>query len=155
MASTNAGLCRGNMTWCFKVRGNNYHWVIDLYQRLNLPVIPAAAEALVKCVQDCAAELNKQQTEARKQQQIRMKVARTEDQEERKKLVKQQAVRHTYGGDSKDEGDDDGQLVSDVNEILGNKDDLLVVRGRKCRCGSTRHQRTSHKDCPLNKKPKK
>lgn len=54
-----------------------------------------------------------------------------------------------------DEGDDDGQLVSDVNEILGNKDDLLVVSGRKCHCGSTHHQRTSHKDCPLNKKPKK
>ena len=68
MASTNAGLCQGNMTWCIKVRGNNYHWVIDLYQRLNLPVIPAAVEALIKCVQDRAAELNKQQTEARKQQ---------------------------------------------------------------------------------------
>lgn len=108
MASTNAGLRQGNMTWCFKVRGNNYHWVIDLYQRLNLPVIPVAVEALVKCVQDCAAELNKQQTEARKQQRIRMKVARTEDQEARKKWVKQQAVRHTYGGDSEDEGDDDG-----------------------------------------------
>ena len=68
-----------------KVRGNNYHWVKDLYQRLKLPVIPAAVEALVKCVQDHAAELNKQQREARKQQQIRMKVARTEDQEARKK----------------------------------------------------------------------
>ena len=66
MASTNAGLCQGNMTWCFKIRGNNYHWVIYLYQRLNLPVIPAAVEALVKSEQDRAAELNKQQTEARK-----------------------------------------------------------------------------------------
>ena len=69
--------------------------------------------------------------------------------------MKQQAVRHTYGGDSEDEGDDDAQLVSDVNKILRNEDDLLVVSGRKCRCGSTRNQRTSHKDCPLNKKPKK
>ena len=84
-----------------------------------------------------------------------MKVARTEDQEARKKWVKQQAFRHTYGGDLEDEGDDDGQLVSDVNEILGNEDDLLVVSVRKCRCGSTRHQQTSHKDCPLNKKTKK
>jgi len=125
MASTNAGLCQGNMTWCFKVRGN-----IDLYQRLNLPVIPAAVEALVKCVQDRAAKVNKQQTEAWKQQQIRMKVARTEDQEARKKWVKQQAVRHSYGGDSEDE-DADGQLVSEVNAILGNEDDLLVVSGKK------------------------
>ena len=138
-----------------KVRGNNYHWVIDLYQRLNLPVIPAVVQALIKCVQDRAAELNKQHTEARKQQRIRMKVARTEDQEARKKWVKQQAVRHSNGGDSEDEEDGDGQLVSDVNEIIGNEDDLLVVSGRKCCCGSTWHQRTSHKDCPLNKKSKK
>ena len=108
MASTNAGLCQGKMTWCFKVRGNNYHWVIDLYQRLNLPVIPAAVEALVKCVKDRAAELNKQQTEAWKQQRIRMKVTRTEDQEARKTWVKQQAVTHSYGN-SEDGGDDDGQ----------------------------------------------
>lgn len=149
MASTNAGLCQSNMTWCFKVRSN-----IDLYQRLNLPVIPAVVGALVKCVQDRAAKLNKRQTEAWKQQQIRMKVARTEDQEARKKWVKQQAVRHSYGGDSEDE-DADGQLVSEVNAILGNEDDLLVVSGKKCHCGSTPHQQTSHKDCPLNKKSKK
>ena len=84
-----------------------------------------------------------------------MKVTRTEDQEARKKWVKQQAVTHSYGGDSEDEEDDDGQLNSDVNGILGNEDDLLVVSGRKCRRGLTQHQRTSHKDCPLNKKAKK
>jgi len=134
------------MTWCFKVKGTNYHWVIDLYQRLNLPVIPAEAEALFKCLQYRAAELNKRQTEAWKQQGVRMKVARTEDQEARKKGVKQQAVRHSYGGDSEDGGDDNGQLVSDVNEILGNKDDPLVVSGRKCHCGSTKHQQTSQQE---------
>lgn len=84
MASTNAGLCQGNMTWCLKARGDKYHWVIDLYDRLNLPAI---TEALIKCVWDRADELAKQQTEARKQQQIKMKVARTEDQEGREKWV--------------------------------------------------------------------
>lgn len=63
--------------------------------------------------------------------------------------MKQQAVRHTYGGDS---GDDDGQLVTEVNDMIGNGEELLVVSGRKCHCGSTQHQLTSHKDCPLNKK---
>ena len=155
MASTNAGLCQGNMTWCLKVKGDKYHWVIDLYDRLNFPVIPAITEALIKCVWDRADELAKQQTEAWKQQCIKMKVARTEDQEARKKWVKQQAVRHTYGGDSEDDGDDDGQLVAEVNDMIGNGEELLVVSGRKCRCGSTQHQRTSHKDCPLNKKLKK
>ena len=42
-----------------------------------------------------------------------------------------------------------------VNDMIGNGEDLLIVSGRKCRCGSTQHQRTSHKDCPLNKKRKK
>lgn len=155
MASTNGGLCQGNMTWCLKVRGDKYYWVKDLYERLNLPVIPAVVEALIKCVRDHAAELAKQQTETRKQQRIKMKVARTKDQEARKKWVKQQAVRYTYGGDLEDDGDDDGQLVADVNAMLENGEELLVVSGRKCRCGSTQHQHTSHKDCPLNKKAKK
>ena len=88
---------------------------------MNLPVIPAIA---IKCVRDRADELAKQQTEARKQQRRKMKVARTEDQEARKKRVKQQAVIHTYGGDSEDDGDDDGQLVAEVNDMIG--------KGRSC-----------------------
>lgn len=76
-----------------------------------------------------------------------MKVTRTEDQEARKKEGKQQAVRHTCGGDSEDDGED-GQLVAEVNDMIGNREELLIVSGRKCRCGSTQHQRTSHKDCP-------
>lgn len=73
------------MTWCLKVKEDKYHWVTDLYDRLNLTVIPAITEALIKCVQDRADELVKQWTEAQKQQQIKMKVARTENQEARKK----------------------------------------------------------------------
>ena len=75
MASTNAGLCQANMTQCLKVKGEKYHWVIDLYDILKLPVIPAVTKALIKCMQDHAEELAKQQTEERKQQWIRMKVA--------------------------------------------------------------------------------
>ena len=54
-----------------------------------------------------------------------MKVTRTEDQEARKKEGKQQAVRHTYGGDSEDDGEDD-QLVAEVNDMIGNGEELLV-----------------------------
>ena len=28
----------------------------------------------------------------------------------------------------------------------------IVVGGKKCKCGSTTHQRISHRECPLNKK---
>ena len=81
MALTNAGFCQGNMTWCFKVRGPNYHWAVDLYEKLKLPVVPAVVEALHKATTDRAAELEKQKSERRKQNRIRMKVARAEDQE--------------------------------------------------------------------------
>lgn len=53
-----------------------------------------------------------------------MKVARTEDQEARKKWVKQQAVRQTCGGDSEDDGDDDGQLIAEVIDMIGNGEEL-------------------------------
>lgn len=141
MASTNAGFCQGNMTWCFKVRGPNYHWVVDLYERLNLPVVPAVVEALRKVTMDRASELEKQKSERRKQSRIRMKVARAEDQEARKKWVKQQAVRHTYGReDSEDEGEVKVE-VRDVNEMVGDDEQITVVSGRKCRCGSSEHSR--------------
>ena len=104
--------------------------ITDLYDGLNLPVIPASTEAPIKCVWDHADELAKQQTGAWKQQRIKMKVARIEDQEAKKKWVKQQALRHTYGGDSEEDGDDDGQLGAE----------LLIVSRRKCHCGSTQHQ---------------
>lgn len=72
---------------------------------MNLPVVPAVVEALHKATVDRAAELEKQKSERRKQNRIRMKVARTEDQESRKTWVKQQAGRHSYGRE--DSGDED------------------------------------------------
>ena len=155
MASTNAGFCQANMTWCHAVRGPNYHWVIDSYERIKLPVVPAVVEALQKAVAERAAVLEKQKTEGGKRLRIQMKVARAEDQAERKKWVKQQVVRHTYGhDDSGDEGDDDGNLVRDVAQLIGDADEITVVSGRRCRCGSTDHSRISHASCPLNKRNK-
>ena len=92
MTSTNCGFCQGNMSWCYKVRGPNYHWVIDLYERLNLPVIPAVIEALQKEVVDRMKEIETGKTDHKKKIRIQMKVARAGDQEARKKWVKRQAV---------------------------------------------------------------
>ena len=43
-ASTNLGLIQANMTWCFKRKGPNYHWIIDLYSRLGLPLLDGIQE---------------------------------------------------------------------------------------------------------------
>ena len=37
-AATNLGLLQANMTWCHKKRGPEYHWIPDLFTRLDLPV---------------------------------------------------------------------------------------------------------------------
>lgn len=75
------------MSWCYRVRGPNYHWVADLYERLNLPVLPAVAEALQKEVADRMEEVEKGKTDHKKGIRIKMKVARAEEQEARKKWV--------------------------------------------------------------------
>ena len=118
---------------CCQVRGPNYDWVADLYERLNLPVVPAVVQALQKAIADRVANLEKQKTEKGKQQRVHMKVARAEDHEARKKWVTQQAVRHTCGQEDLGDEDDDGNLVRDVGEMIGNEDEFTVISGRKCR----------------------
>lgn len=131
MASTNAGFCQANMAWCNTVCGPNYHWVIDLYERLKLPAVPSVVEALQKTIAERAATLKKKKTEEGKHQRIHLEVARTEDQAKRKKRGKKQVVQHTYGHeDSGDEGDDDGNLVRDVNQLIGDADEITVLSGK-------------------------
>ena len=43
-ASTNLGLIQANMTWLHKVKGPQYHWIVDLYSRLGLPVLSGIRE---------------------------------------------------------------------------------------------------------------
>lgn len=93
------------MTWCYEVRGPQYHWVTDLYERINLPILPAIMRALSEAVKLRAAELQKQKSNQSKVLRVQMKVARAEDQEAWKQWVKRQAIVHSYGQD--DEGDDE------------------------------------------------
>ena len=143
MCSTNVEVCYGNMSWCYQVRGPKYHWVIDLYECLNLPVLPAVVQALEKAVKERAEELEKEKSDKAKQGRVRMKVARAEDQEGQKWL-KRQAIEHSYG--QEDDADDVEPGPSDGVEISN-----AVVSGKSCRCGSKEHSRTSHSSCPLNK----
>ena len=135
-----------------KIRRPNYLWFIDLYERLNLPVVPAVVQALHKATAERIANLEKHKTEKGKQRRIHMKVVRAEDQEARKKWGKQQAVQHTYGQESEGEDDDDENLVRNVAQLLEDEESITVVSGRKCRCGATSHSRISHHSCPLNKR---
>ena len=158
MTSTNCGLCQGNMSWCYGVRGPSYHWVADLYERLNLPVLPAVVEALQKEVADRMKEVEKGKTDHKKGIRIQMKVARAEEQEARKKWVKRQALQHSYGQDDDDVDEEavDPALVEAAREATRgtqeNNGDVVHISGKSCRCGSKQHKRTSHSSCPLNQK---
>jgi len=139
------------MTWCFHNRGPEYHWITDLYGRLNLPILPEVVRAFQKATQERMKELEKKKTDGTKQKRVSQKIARAEDQEERKKWVKRQAILHTYGvEDEEDDSGEDRTLVQQAQRMVGGEE-TVIVSGRKCRCGSTTHQRTSSRLCPLNK----
>lgn len=139
------------MTWCFKHRGPDYHWIVDLYDRMNLPVLPEVVRAFQKASKERMKELEKKKTDQAKQKRVSHKIARSEDQEERKKWVKRQAILHTYGAEDEDDGsEEDRTLIQEAERIMGGEE-TEIVSGRKCRCGSTTHLRTSSRLCPLNK----
>jgi len=103
------------MTWCFENRGKEYHWVIDLYERMKLPVLPEVVRAFRKATEERMKELAKKKTEEAKQKRISNKVARAEDQEERKKWVKRQAILHTYGVEGEEvDAEEDVNLVQEA-----------------------------------------
>ena len=64
----------------------------DLHERINLPILPAIVKALSETIKLSAAELQQQKSNHSKGLRVRMKVARAEDQEARKKWVKRQAT---------------------------------------------------------------
>jgi hypothetical protein len=74
-----------------------------------------------------------------------MKVARTEDQQARRKWMKRQNIEHSYGNDIDDDNDEpeESDLITENN--------LTVISGKSCRCVSKDHNSTSHRSCPLNK----
>ena len=79
------------MTCYFHNRGPEYHWITDLYGRLNLPILPEIVRAFQKATQEQMKELEKK-FDGTKQMRVSQKIARAEDQEEWKKWVKRQAI---------------------------------------------------------------
>ena len=90
----------------------------------------------------------------------------------RKEWVKRQHIVHSYG--KEDEAEDyieEPEVRRELEQRISNgtiirfvpqantsskPDDIDVVVGgvtkKPCKCGDTTHQRTSHRNCPLNKK---
>ena len=58
------------MTWCFNHRGPDYHWIVDLYERMNLPVLPEVVRAFQKATKERMTELQKKKTDEAKQKKL-------------------------------------------------------------------------------------
>ena len=82
MVSTNMGLMQANMTWLNKTKGISYHWLLELFHRLKLPLFDGMVEALKRGNELRAKNLEKKQTEEAKQQRTNWKKARVQEQEE-------------------------------------------------------------------------
>ena len=145
--STNMGLLQSNMTWLTKNRGLSYHWLLDLFKRLNLPIFDGMAEGLKKANEIREKNLNKKQSDSAKEKRTNWKKARAQEHQERKQWMKRQTVYHTYGTDD-DEDDDE---MSD-EEGTTTTTTRRATASWGCKCGSYQHRYTSHRLCPLNKK---
>ena len=138
--STNLGLLQSNMTYMNHVRGMGYHWLPDLLQRMGLPLLHGVEAVLKQANVKRFEMLEHSKTEAAKKKKIQWKSQhRGTNQEKRKKWGRSQKVQHSYG-----DADDEEPFVSTPTRSTRK-------RGKSCRCGSTSHSRTTHRDCPYNK----
>ena len=107
VVSTELALLQSNMTYIYEKRGPQYHWVIELFRLLKLPVfdgVYAAMEALEAFIEQRKAELDRKKTDKCKHRRIELKVQRMLDSQRRKKWSKKHG-HDTYGsGDSDEEG---------------------------------------------------
>ena len=77
------------------------------------------------------------------------------EQEVRKQWLQEQETSHGYSNDDEldfEAHDDDVQGGSDLlsqTTVTGPDGASVVTSKKTCKCGSTKHLRTSHSDCPL------
>ena len=90
--STSLGLIQSNMSWMYVHKGPAYHWLLDLFDRMNLPRFDEALNVSrfksLSRVKQC--DVKRKRRRARKRH-------RQSEQAARKLWVEQQKSRHTYG----------------------------------------------------------
>ena len=79
------------MSWCYTNRGKDYHWIVELFKALNLPVLSAVVRALKKAVDERIKNLLKKQTDEAKRQRVSQKVAK------KKTRRRKKTIQHSYG----------------------------------------------------------
>lgn len=122
--STNLGLLQSNMTPNYELKGPGYHWILELFESLNLPLFDGMEEAILRSNHSRMKQIEKSRSKQAKTERIKRRHISEHEQAERKRWNKQQSIVHTYGEQDS---------------------------SKRCRCGSTTHLRTTSKECRLNK----
>ena len=133
------------MTYMYRKRGPQYHWVVELFRRLKLPVYDGVHRALEEFNELRMEKLRYTKIEESKKRRIILKIERTKDAQRRKEWSRKHG-HDTYGDDE----DSDTAELKPKEKKKSNKGQRMVEG--QCKCGSTTHLRTSHKLCPYNKK---
>ena len=156
--STNLRLLQANLTYMHAKLGTSYHWLPELYRRMNLPIFEGMVEALEKHNARRKRELEWTKTIPKKKRRIELKKKRVKEGIERIKWSKKHG-RDTYF---------DGAGDSDVEEMVCDSGDGVNQnkgkgkgsgrgngkpqgKGKCAACGSSTHRRSSHRDYPFHK----
>ena len=131
------------MTYMYEKHAPQYHWIPELYRRLNLPVYDGIQEALELFNQQRKAALDKLKTEEA-MRRVQLKRERTKETQVRK------AWSNKHGHDTYGDGDHD--IEPDDKLVSRGKKRQKVADGKCPACGSTTHKRSNHRDCPFNKR---
>ena len=143
--ATNLALLQSNLTYLTKKKGRKYHWITELYRRMQLPVYDGLIEKLETSNKTRTKGLEHKKKEEIKRRRIELKCKRTKEAQARKQWSKGHANYDYHGADQ-----DIAELEGKHNPREDGHSKNNKVCG-KCKCGSTSHKRTSHRDCPLKK----
>ena len=143
VVSTELVLLQSNMTYLNEKRGPQYHWVIELFRLLKLPVFDGVHASLEAFNKQSKAELNRKKTDRCKRRWTELKAERTLDAQRCKKWSKKHG-HDTYGsGDSDKEG-----VELKPKDPKGSKHQV----GGSVRRVDPPHLQSNHRDCPFNKR---
>lgn len=178
MTLTNWGLIMSCLSFLIGKFGADFNPYVHIYRHLKLPIVNGLMETWVADMQTQDLQILHKKDKATKQYRSAMKTARKEEQEERKQWTKKQRIQHSYGmqDDTTEEvthpiehlqEEMTHQQLLDTLEVeretTMSSSDVLVITAshtssippsqsstKSCKCGSTKHKRTSHHSCPMN-----
>ena len=136
--ATNLGFLQANMTHEFTQQGGAYHWKVELFKRMNLPVYDGVAELLEKHNWQRKKRLDEKKTEKVMRRRVELKSLRVKEGQQRKLWSKQHA-QDTYG--------ETDEPFSD-NETTAGKKQARASRKVCEQCGSDTHTLPTHHLCP-------